>query len=137
MKTTDDIRREFAAAREDYLKDMTWLREEFGMIPDVQEYAMKEMLLASFRAIEANDVPSLTKAVQQFKLLHNDVLAHVTWKMLEQTKRCLKEIRDSHPDDYKAKHQLWLDASWAYTHGKAFQRDTAAYRTCIQILASI
>jgi len=87
-------------------------------------------------AIEKSDLPSVEKAVQSFDTLHKDILARITWDLLEQAKRSLKALRATQPELFEAKLKLWNRASWAFTTAR-FRRVTAKYREAIRTVTRI
>ena len=136
MTSKKQARTALAEARSAYLNDMKWLRRRYGIIPDPEPHLLKGMLQASLNALEKDDLPSLQQAVQCFDTLHKDILARVTWDLLEQTKRSLKALREDEPELFEEKLRLWNQASWAFTTAR-FRRVTEKYREAIRVVTRI
>lgn len=136
MKTKAQAREALTEARAAYLKDMQWLRSRYGIIPEPEPHLLKATLRAALAAVEQDDLPSLKGAVQGFEQLHKDILARVTWDLLEQTKRSIKALRESDPELFEEKLALWNKASWAFTTAR-FRRITEKYREAIRTVTMI
>lgn len=136
MKSKREARAALTAAREAYLKDMKWLRDRFGIIPEPEPHLLKATLQTALSALENDDLPGLQRAVQSFDALHKDILARVTWELLEQTKRSLKGLREMDADLFEAKLKLWNEASWAFTTAR-FRKVTDKYREAIRTVTRI
>lgn len=136
MKTMAEARAALTQAREAYRGDMQWLRNGYGIIPDVEAHVIKRVLLAALDALEKNDLPSLKSAVGSFETLHADIMARIAWDLLEQTKRSLKALQESEPELFEEKLRLWNKASWAFTTAR-FIKNTAKYRESIRTVTQI
>jgi hypothetical protein len=136
MKTKKQVRAALTAAREAYLSDMQWLRDRYGIIPEPEPHLLKATLLSALAAVEHDDLPSLQRAVQGFDSLHRDILARITWELLEQSKRSLKGLRESDPELFEDKLKLWNKASWAFTTAR-FRKTMEKYREAIQTVTKV
>lgn len=136
MKAKDEARTALTAAREAYLKDMKWLRSRYGIIPEPEPHLIKGLLQTALAALEKDDVPGLQRAVQSFDTFHKDILARVTWELLEQTKRSLKALRETEPELFEEKLKLWNKASWAFTTAR-FRKITDKYREAIRTVTKV
>jgi hypothetical protein len=136
MATGDEARAALTEARAAYLKDMQWLREKYGIIPDPEAHLIKGLLQTALSALETDDVSSLQRVTQSFDQFHKDVLARTAWDLLEQTKRSLKALRETDPELFEEKLALWNAASWAFTTAR-FRRVTEKYREAIRTVTSV
>ena len=136
MTTKKAARAALTAAREAYLKDMKWLRSRYGIIPEPEAHLVKGLLQTALAALEQDDLPALRHAVQSFDTFHKDILARVTWELLEQTKRSLKQLRESDPELFEEKLALWNAASWAFTTAR-FRKITDKYREAIRTVTKV
>lgn len=133
QKTRDALTK----ARKRYIRDMKWLRKNFGIIYEPESSVVKEALLAALDAVEKNDLPSLQQTVDSFEALHKSIMRQVSWGMLEQTKRMLKKLKNESPMIYEEKLELWNQASWAYTNGVGFGGNPDKCREAIKLLVKI
>ncbi len=136
MSDRMEARADLTRAREAYLEDMRWLRDNFGIVPEPEPHLLKATLRSALSALESDDLPSLRRAVGSVEQLHKDILARVTWELLEQTKRSLKSLRESDPELFEAKLRLWNAASWAFTTAR-FRRVTEKYREAIETVTRV
>ncbi len=136
MKAKDEARAALTAAREAYLKDMKWLRSRYGIIPEPEPHLVKGLLQTALAALEKDDLPALRQAAQSFDTFHKDILARVTWELLEQTKRSLKALRETEPELFEEKLKLWNAASWAFTTAR-FRKVTDKYREAIRTVTKV
>lgn len=136
MKTMTEARAALTEAREAYRRDLQWLRNNYGILPDVEAHVIKGALLTALDALERNDLASLTKAVSSFEMVHADLMAQIAWDLLEQTKRSLKALREKEPELFEKKLQLWNKASWAFTTAR-FMKSTAKYRESIRTVTQV
>ena len=136
MTDISEARADLTAAREAYREDMQWLRDNFGIIPEPEPHLLKATLRSALAALESDDEGDLRRAVGSVEQLHKDILARVTWDLLEQTKRSLKGLRASDPELFEAKLALWNAASWAFTTAR-FRRVTEKYREAIETVVMV
>ncbi len=136
MTTKKAARAALTAAREAYLKDMKWLRSRYGIIPEPEPHLVRGLLQTALAALEKDDLPALRQAVQSFDTFHKDILARVTWELLEQTKRSLKALRETDPELFEERLALWNAASWAFTTAR-FRKITDKYREAIRTVTKV
>lgn len=136
MNDTAEARAALTQAREAYVQDMQWLRDQYGIIPEPEPHLLKATLRSALSALESDDLPSLQQAVESFDRFHRDILARVTWELLEQTKRSLKGLRVRDPELFEEKLRLWNAASWAFTTAR-FRREMAKYREAIETVTRV
>ena len=136
MAMRDEARTALREARAAYRRDMEWLRDEYGIIPDPEAHLVKGLLQTALTALESDDASSLQGVTQSFDQFHKDVLARIAWDLLEQTKRSLKAVRETDPELFEEKLALWNAASWAFTTAR-FRRVTEKYREAIRTVTRV
>lgn len=115
MKSMKQARLELVKAKKAYLKDMKWLRDTYGIIPEPEIYLIKHLAHSSIEALADHTFKSLNQAVADFQNFHKSILYHVAWDMLERTKESIKSIKANDPDLYEEKLKQWRRASWSMT----------------------
>jgi hypothetical protein len=130
------IRQDFIKVHEEYLRDMKWLREKFGIIPEPSNFTLKKALSSSIDFILKNDPESLQESLNDFKEFHRQIIYGVAWDLLERTKESLRLIQDSEPDLFTEKHQLWIQASWALSEA-GYKKDFRKYYDSIDLCSLI
>ena len=136
MNKTDKARKVLTKEREEYLKDMKWLRREYGLIPEPQPYVLKTTLLAALAAVEKNDAESVDKFVAAFKSLHKSIMYQVSWNLLEQTKQSIKRLKKTDPELFERKLKEWKAAVWTHTQD-VYRQTFSLFRNCIRTVTKI
>lgn len=129
-------RKKFKKAYDSYMRDMKWLRKEFGIIQEPTQFALKGALSAAIDAVISNDHDSVQKSIQAFESLHKSIIYSIAWDLLERTKESLKLIRETDPSLFEQKRKLWIQASWALSEG-IYKRKFQRYHDSITIASQI
>jgi len=139
MAKARDAAPDLAAARRDYLKDMQWMCDRFGIVPEVHRSQLVGPLAVALDALEAATPEAGAAAVKAFRDFHRAVMKEAVWHVLEQTKRSLKSLREAEPELYAAKLPLWNEASWLFTNFSVKQSRTVGgnYRKALRLLADL
>jgi hypothetical protein len=136
MKTMTQIRAEFVKARKAYIKDMKWLRDTYGIIPEPENYLIKHLASSALDALTKHTVKCLEQALIDFQNFHKSVLYHVAWDMLERTKEGIKSIKAKNPDLYEKKLKQWKVASWAMTQD-IYRQTFTIFKDTIRLASEI
>lgn len=128
-----------ARARRAYRRDMNWIRERFGIIPEAALHQVGPLAAGALDALEAGTPEALAAAVRAFEDYHRAVMRETVWKMLEQSKNTLAALHGDDAELYAEKTALWNRASWLFTNFSARRSRTVGgnYRKALKILAEL
>jgi hypothetical protein len=135
-KRMKKIRKDFVKAHKVYLRDMKWLREKFGIIPETKDFALKKAFSSSLDLILENTPESFEKSLKAFKEFHRKIIYDAAWSLLERTKENLKLLQDTEPKLFEEKRKLWIQASWALSEA-GYKKNFCRYYDCIDIVSRI
>lgn len=138
-QSLERLRVDLAAARKDYLRDMKWLRQKFGIIPDPRPDQVKLGLWHALNALEKQDADSLDQAIKAFKKMHRGMMKETVWQVLEDSKRALKKLRSCDQDLFAQKLLIWNQASHYFTNFNTppGQPLSTNYRKALLLLAKL
>jgi len=130
------IRKDFVKAHKVYSRDMKWLREKFGIIPEPKDFTLKKAFSPTVNFILKNDPESFQESLNSFKEFHRRIIYDVAWDLLERAKENLKLIQDTNPSLFEEKRKLWVQASWALSEA-GYKKNFCRYYDCIDIASHI
>ena len=136
MRTMTQIRAELVAARKAYIKDMKWLRDTYGIIPEPENYLIKHLATSSLDALTNHTVKSLDKALTDFQAFHKSLLYHVAWDMVERAKEGIKTLKVNDSDLYEEKLKQWKLASWSMTQD-IYRQTFTMFKDTIRLASEI
>lgn len=137
MKTKTEARERLKKSYLDYEKDMTWLRDKFGIIPDkLEPHTLKKTLKTALMAVASNKRDDIRNTVLEFEKLHSRILYKVAWNLLENSKKNLKSLKEANYKLYETKLRDWNKASWALT-ADCYRVTATKYKGCIELAAQI
>lgn len=135
-KQKTKIRNDFKKAYNTYLRDMEWLREKFGIIPEPKDSSLKKGFSASVNFALKDDRDSFQQTLDAFKEFHRSILYDVAWELLERSKENLKKIQKTEPELFNEKHQLWIQASWTFSEA-IYKKKCSKFHDSIKISSRI
>ena len=131
----EEIREQFLEIQKSYLEDMRWLREEFGLVPELDPTHLSRFLPACLDFLSDPTPERYSEAVEAFNDSRIRIMRSIAWSLLERNKENLKKIKDD-PALFAEKRELWIAASWAFSEA-GYKRRIDKYRECLKILEKI